>query len=117
MPKVICVHEYQLKPGVKPRDFEVAIQTAEERGLLRLPGMLEYHFLKGIKGHRGGLYATIWVYESRAAWERLWGPPESPLQKKDYPERWRVWEKEILAPFLAQDPDQITFTDYQELRP
>jgi hypothetical protein len=28
---------------------------------------------------------------------------------------WRVWENEVLAPFLAQHPDAIRFISYEAL--
>jgi hypothetical protein len=37
-----------------------------------------------------------------------------PINKADYPENWKVWENEVLTPFLDQDPDKIKFTSYQE---
>jgi hypothetical protein len=115
MSRIISIHEYILKPGVEEAEFERSIQKARQRGLLSLPGLVEYHFLKGLKGTRSGCYAAIWIYESREAWERLWGTPERPRPKQDYPENWKVWEEEILAPFLDRDPDTITFTAYEEL--
>lgn len=115
MSKVISIHEYVLRRGVDERDFEKAIQEAEERGLLDLPGLVEHHFVKGIRGSRSGFYAAIWVYESKEAWEDLWGRPEHPRGKEDYPENWKVWEDEILAPLLGEDPDRINFTAYEEL--
>jgi len=115
MARIFGVHGYVLKRGVKEEDLERAFRQAEERGLLSLPGLVERHFLKGVKGKRKGRYASIWVFESREAWEKLWGPPERPLTKKDYPANWKIWEDEILAPLLDRDPDKITFTDYQEL--
>ncbi len=115
MSKVISIHEYILKPGVKEEQFESAILSAKERGLLNLPGLVEFYFVKRISGSRHGLYAAVWVYESKEAWERLWGPVDNPLSKEDYPENWKVWENEVLSPFLDQDPDKIKFTSYQEL--
>lgn len=115
MPRIISVHEYVLKPEVSEIEFENAIQAARKSGLLSLPGLVEYHFVKGRKGGRQGLYAAIWVYESKQAWEALWGTPENPRTKQDYPENWKVWEDEVLAPFLSQDPDNIAFTAYEEL--
>ena len=113
MAKVISVHEYVLKPTVDEKSLVRAFQEAEKRGLFRLPGLLGYHILKGIKGLRRGCFAAIWVYEDRQAWERLWGPPEHPKEKKDYPEEWREWEK-TLSSFLTDDPDEIQFTAYEE---
>ncbi len=114
MPRIISIHHYTLKPGVNHHQFEQAIGTAEERGLLRLPGLVEHYFLKGIKGAQRGQYAAVWVYESRAVWEDLWGPPDHPRSKQDYPASWKEWEQ-LLAPFLDQEPDQIEFTAYEEL--
>jgi hypothetical protein len=54
------------------------------------------------------------VYENRGAWEQLWGTPDRPKKKIEYPENWRKWEK-ILEPFLAQDPDEIYFTAHEEV--
>jgi hypothetical protein len=30
-------------------------------------------------------------------------------------QKWQVWENEILAPLLSQDPDTIRFTSYEEV--
>jgi len=113
--RVISVHEYDLKPGSDPQAFERAVRRAEAIGLLELPGLLEHYLVKGRKGSRCDQYAAVWIYESRAAWERLWGPPDNPRTEQDYPENWKIWEQEILAPFLVNDPDAIRFTTYEEL--
>jgi hypothetical protein len=115
MAKVISIHEYVLKPTVDGRQFEAAIRTAQMRGLFQFSGLVAYHFVKGIKGSRQGHYTAIWIYDSREAWERLWGSLESPHSQHDYPQSWHVWEDEILAPLLTQAPDTITFTAYEEL--
>ncbi|NIQ37269.1 MAG: hypothetical protein GTN81_01565 [Proteobacteria bacterium] len=114
MPKIISVHEYILKPGVDEKEFEQAIREAEKRDLLRLPGLVDHHFVKGIRGSRKGCYAAIWVYESREAWESLWGKADRPRRKEDYPGNWKIWEDEVLAPLLSQDPDRIAFTAYEQ---
>jgi hypothetical protein len=64
---------------------------------------------------RCSAYAAVWVYESREAWEQLWGTAEHPRGPEDYPEKWRIWEGELLAPILSGHPDAITFTAYEEL--
>jgi heme-degrading monooxygenase HmoA len=115
MAKVISVHEYELKPGVLEVEFERAFHDAERRGLLDLPGLVGHHFLKGLKGARCGAYAAIWIFESREAWERLWGRPEAPRPAAEYPEIWKVWENTILTPLLNQDADTIRFTSYEEI--
>jgi hypothetical protein len=113
--RVVSIHEYELRPGVRPADFERALGDAERRGLFDLPGLSEHYFLRGLKGARRGAYAAVWIFDSRAAWEALWGPPDAPRPPSQYPEKWRLWEREILAPFLTQDPDTIRFTSYQEI--
>ena len=115
MSKVISIHEYILKPGASERRFVKAILNARERGLLRLPGLVDYYLVNGIRGFRNGLYAAVWIYGSKEAWESLWGPIDKPLSKTDYPQNWKVWENEVLFPFLDQDPDQIKFTSCQQL--
>jgi hypothetical protein len=115
MAKVFSVHEYELRPGVQDAAFEHALGDAERRGLFDLPGLVGHHFIKGLKGARRGHYAAIWIFESRTAWERLWGPLDSPREPADYPEKWKTWENEILAPLLTRDPDTIRFTSYLEL--
>jgi heme-degrading monooxygenase HmoA len=113
MPAIISVHEYALKREVDAEAFEDAVHKAQERGLFQLPGLLRYHFLRGIKGDRCDRYAAVWVYESREAWESLWGPAEEPHPKDEYPEKWKVWEDEFLTRFLSEDPDTITYTSYE----
>ena len=116
MARMISIHEYDLRPGSGAGRFEEAIRAAEARGLFELPGLTAHHFIKGVKGARNDAYAAVWVYESREAWERLWGTLERPLERTQYPEKWRVWEEELLAPILSGHPDAITFTAYEELR-
>ena len=116
MARIISVHEYDLKPGSSAERFEQAIRAAEARGLFELPGLTAHHFVKGVKGARPHTYAAVWVYESREAWERLWGTPEHPREPTEYPEKWRIWEEEFLAPILSGHPDAIRFTAYEELR-
>jgi hypothetical protein len=114
MARITSIHEYHLKPGAEAEQFERAIREARRRRLLKLPGLVEHHFLRRIRGTRGGEYAAVWVYESQAAWEKLWGPVDCLRPKHDYPENWKIWEDEVLAPFLDRDPDRIRFTAYEE---
>ena len=113
MAMMICIHNYTLKAGVSGAEFEARIAEAEARGLLKLPGLVRHHFLRGVKGTRKDSYAAVWVYESREAWEKLWGPADRPLTKAHYPANWIAWEDEVLAPLLDQDPDRIDFTSYE----
>jgi hypothetical protein len=115
MPRIISIHEYVLKPGIDAQRFESAVRIARGRGLFHLPGLIACHFVKGIKGRREGDYAAIWIYESRGAWEALWGSVEDPRKKHEYSANWQVWENEILAPLLMREPDTVTFTSYEEL--
>ena len=57
MARVISIHEYDLRPDTDEAAFEHAIRDAERRGLFGLAGLVEHHFLKGIKGARRGAYA------------------------------------------------------------
>ena len=115
MAQIISIHEYELKPGASADQLEQTFQAAQARGLFELPGLMAHHFLKGVKGDRRDGFAAVWVYESREAWERLWGPLDRPWRSDEYPENWRIWEKEFLAPILSGDPDAIRFTAYEEL--
>ena len=114
MKKVISIHEYELKPGVTTTEFEDALQVAQDRNLFQLPGLVGHHFIKGVKGNRIGKFAAIWVYENKDVWEELWGTPDRPKVKSEYPENWQEWEK-LLKPFLVHDPDEIHFTAYEEV--
>jgi hypothetical protein len=116
MGRIISIHEYDLSPGINVEQFEQVLHDAEARGLLQLPGLVAHHFVKGAKGVRRGAYAALWIYESREAWERLWGTPEHPRLPPDYPDTWKIWEQEVLAPFLKVHPDAIRFTAYEELK-
>jgi hypothetical protein len=113
MTKVISFHKYTLKPDIKEDQFKDAIQAAQDRNLFQLPGLMEVHFLHGFKGQRHGQFAALWIYESRETWERLWGSPDQPHSKEEYPETWKIWEDELLTPLLDRDPDQIEYTSYE----
>ena len=115
MSRVVSVHEYELRDEADPEAFEAALQKARAEDLPTLPGLEDYFLLNGIKGARTRRYGAIWIYESRAAWEALWGSPDDPVEKADYPENWKMWEDEVLAPYLSEDPDAIRFTSYREL--
>ncbi len=115
MGRIVSIHEFDLKPGVSDAQFERVLRDAEARGLLQLPGLAAHHFVKGAKGARRGAYAAIWIYESREAWEHLWGTPEDPRPPQEYPDPWKVWELELLAPLLRDHPDAIRFTACEEL--
>jgi hypothetical protein len=115
MAKIISIHEYVLKPDADPLLFEKAVREASEKGLLSLPGLSKHFLVKGIRGSRQGCYAAVWIYESREKWEKLWGPLAASWEKSRYPEMWKVWEDEVLAPFLDREPDKISFTAYMEL--
>lgn len=117
MSKVISVHEYTLRAGVEVEEFERALNQAINSDLLVLPELQDFHIVKGLRGERQGCYAAIWVYTSREAWERLWGPSHQPRPKAAYPPAWQTWEDQVLAPFLDRDPDRITYTAYQEIAP
>lgn len=115
MSRIISVHEYLLRRGAAATEFEAALRAARNRGLLTLPGLERSYLLKGLRGLRQDRYAAVWIYGSREAWERLWGPLEAPYGGDRYPHNWRVWEDEVLAPYLAEEPDEITYTAYREL--
>lgn len=115
MSRIIGIHEYILKKNVTEEQFEEAIENARNRGLFNLPGLIDYRFLKRIRGTRKVQYTAIWIYKNRDAWEKLWGRAENPIKKEDYREPWKIWETEILAPLLEQDPDQIYYACYEEL--
>jgi hypothetical protein len=114
VPSIISLHEYELKPDVQDEQFEQALHGARRRGLLQMPGLVETSFLRGIRGSRRGKYAALWTYQNRQIWEQLWGPVDRPREKTDYPDNWRIWEEDVLKPFLAVDPDAIEFSAYQE---
>jgi hypothetical protein len=116
MGRILSIHEYDLKPGISAEQFEQALRDAEARGLLQLPGLVAYHFVKGAKGVRRGAYAALWIYESREAWEHLWGSLEHPRPPQEYPDTWKIWEEELLGPLLRDHPDRIRFTAYEELK-
>ena len=59
MSKVVSIHEYTLKPDADARAFEKAISGARRRGLLYLPGLVDIHFVRGIRGARRGRYADL----------------------------------------------------------
>ena len=115
MGRIVSIHEYSLKPGIDGAQFEQVLHDAESRGLLQLPGLVAHHFVRGVRGARIGGYAALWIYESREAWEHLWGTPEHPRPPQEYPATWKICEDELLAPLLEGRPDAIRFTAYEDL--
>ena len=110
---IVSVHHYELTESATDQEFHDAVREAERRGLFDLPGLVEYRFLRGIKGTRENGYTALWTYESRQAWQNLWGPSEDPVSQDEYPDKWMRWEEELLAPLISGDPDDIDYTSYK----
>lgn len=110
---IVSVHPYTLADDASPGEFLRAVRAAGERGLFDLPGLVDYRFLRGIKGTRAGEFTAVWRYESRDAWESLWGPVDDPVPPEAYPDAWKTWEQDLLAPVVAGEPDDVPFTTYQ----
>ncbi len=115
MPRVVSVHEYRLQRGVEPAEFEAAVGAARERGLFDLAGLVEVRLLRALRTTRRQTYAMLWIYESREAWEALWGPPGRPVPKGAYPGLWQEWENEVLTRFLDREPDTIEYAAYEQV--
>lgn len=111
---MISVHEYDLAPGKTRDDFVEAVRSAEDRKLFEIEGLRDHEFLLGVRGAGAGKPAALWRWESRRAWEELWGPADDPKPPSEYPEKWTKWEA-LLEPILSEDPDEIRFTSYREL--
>jgi hypothetical protein len=114
MNRVISIHEYRLRNNVSGEQFEATVEKARKLDLFNLPGLIDYHFLKRIRGSRNVKFTAVWIYQNREAWEKLWGEADSPIEKNSYPENWKRWENEFLAPLLTQDPDRIDYIAYVE---
>lgn len=109
---IVSIHHYELAESATEEDFRKAVQEAKRRDLFDLPGLVKYQFLRGIKGARKDRFTAVWTYESREAWRELWGPIEDPQSREAYPDGWIVWEDELLAPILIENPDEIEYTSY-----
>ena len=110
---IVSIHHYELSPEATPAEFLDAVREAERRNLFDLPGLVGHQFVRGIKGTRTDGFTALWYYESREAWAALWGTPADPIPPAEYPESWRTWESELLAPVLDGDPDRIDYTTYE----
>ena len=112
MARIVAVHELDLKSDADREAFERVVRAEIADLGLHMPGLVERRFLRGYKGARHSEYAMLWVFESRAALEGMFGPPEAPLRG---PAAFVRYE-DAIAPFLAApSPELIRFTDYEEL--
>ncbi|EMA24378.1 hypothetical protein [Haloarcula argentinensis] len=110
---IVSIHQYELADSASPDDFRDAVTAAVDENLFDdIPGLVDYRIGRGIKGSCTDQFAAVWVYESQASWEAVWGPVDDPLPKSAYPDAWLRWEDELLAPVLADDPDTIEYTSY-----
>lgn len=112
---VVSIHEYELRAGVDPAEFERAVRDYWATGHPALPGLVERWLLWGVKGAGKGRYAAAWIYADRAAWEAIWGSPEQPVAPERYPAEWVNWEQ-FLARFLDRPPDCIVYTAYERVQ-
>ena len=107
--RVYAIHEHNLKASADRSAYEAAIGRAIQE--LRIPGLLHGRHLKAFKEKREGEYTVLWVFENKEAIEQNFGTPENPK----WPEAWLWYENELLAPYIEEHPDKISFTDYEEL--
>ncbi|MDQ2072328.1 hypothetical protein RBH20_07210 [Haloarcula sp. H-GB4] len=113
---IISIHHYELADSASPADFRDAVTVAVDEALFDdIPGLVDYRIGRGIKGSRTDQFAAVWVYESTASWEAVWGPVDDPVPKSAYPDAWLRWEDELLDSVLADDPDRIEYTSYEVL--
>lgn len=111
---ITSIHHYELAESARPSDFQDAVEEAISQELFEsIPGLVDYEFGRGLKGARTGKFVAIWWYESREAWTDVWGDVDEPRPKAEYPHEWLIWEDELLAPLLAEDPDEIEYTSYE----
>ena len=112
MPRVVAVHELELRRDADRAEFERVVRR-EIAGLGRhMPGLVERRFLIGYKAARKGEYAMLWVFETADALEALFGTESDP---RPGPEAFRRYEAAI-GPYLAAPrPDLIRYTDYLEI--
>lgn len=112
---IVSIHRYDLATDATEAELRSAFEEATQRNLFDLPGLVQQTLLRGIKGDGAGDVGALWVYESRTAWEAIWGPPEDPTDWGGYPEEWQTWESELLDPLLADHPDEITYTSFEAI--
>ena len=48
-PIIVSVHYYEMADSASDQDFCEALREAERQDLFDLPGLVDYHFLYGIK--------------------------------------------------------------------
>jgi hypothetical protein len=112
MPRIVAVHELDLKPGADRAAFERVVRRETADLARHMPGLVERRFLIGLKAARKGEYAMLWVFESQAALEALFGTESDPRSGPDAFVRYEA----AIGPYLAAArPDLIRFTDYLEI--
>ena len=113
MARVISVHEYELKPASR-KPLSSAPCMTPNAAVSSTSRAHRPPFPSRPEGSTARAYTAIWIFESREAWERLWGTVEAPRPPSEYPELENLGDR-ILASFLTQDPDTIRFTSYEEV--
>jgi hypothetical protein len=112
MARIVALHELELKPEADRAGFERVVRREIVDLGQHMPGLVERRFLIGYKAAREGEYAMLWVFESAAALEALFGTAADP---RPGPEAFVRYEAAI-GPYLAAPrPDLIRYTDYLEI--
>ena len=112
MPRIVAVHELDLKPGVDRAEFERIVRREVTDLGRHMPGLVERRFLVGYRAARKGEFAMLWVFESPAALEALFGTETDPRPGPDAFVRYEA----AIGPYLAAHrPDLIRYTDYLEI--
>jgi hypothetical protein len=98
MTQFYAVHVYNLRPGVRPSEFERFMEEEWIPFMLRKEGCLGAMFLKGYVGEwmaEKRDYATLDIWISAEANRQAWGGPRNvwvdPPDLKDLMERFRAY--------------------------
>lgn len=105
MAKVVGIHNLELQPGVKAKDFEKFFREEWLVGTFDLSGVKTL-LLKGDKGKRDGKYLMMIEFDSFDDRSRLF--IDEAETTEEVKQMWQQWKK--LRTFVSTE-----FTDYVEL--
>jgi len=107
MAKIIGVHQFELKPGVKPEDFEQAMRE-EIAKALDLRGTRMY-LTKGERGEQVGDYLIMWEFESVERRNEIF-PVQG--QSSEECQRWIEATASLWQTLSKMTTRKTPFTDY-----
>jgi hypothetical protein len=107
---VFSMREFELKPGVKAREFDAFVRKEMAGDIAKDVTGMKMHILKGDRGTRKGAYLLVWEFDSVATRDHYF-PKEGGWNNPAF-EQASKHMMTVMAKFSSCIRESAVYTDY-----